>query len=105
MTADVLTHLEALARGETLPREAFDAILADPDAVRELDRLLRVRSLLEDDEPLTPIATDVTLEETALYARGQLHDPARRAAVEAFLAREFSPQKLADETRTARPPP
>src|SRR5262245_26194309 len=101
MTGYKLTDVEALARGETLPTGVLDAILADPEGVRRLDDLLRLRSLVEEDEPLTPIDTDVTLKEAALYARGELGDEARRAAVEALLAQFVSRE---EEHQTAFTP-
>src|SRR5262249_36626823 len=37
--------LEALAHGRTLPRDVFEAIVRDPDAVRQVHRLMRVHEL------------------------------------------------------------
>jgi hypothetical protein len=105
MPAYTLTDLEALALGKGVPHEVLLAILADSDAMQRLHELRRLASLFEDDPvPLTPIDTDVTLEELALDSEGRLHDPARRAAVEAFLARELSPPAQVGEANPAPPP-
>ena len=46
------TDLDRLANGQPIAPEAFDAILADPDAIAELHRLLQVQEFFgpEDEE-------------------------------------------------------
>jgi hypothetical protein len=64
MTAFTQSDLEALARGEKLPREVFDAIVRDPEAVRQVQRLMRVRELFAGEPP--PSAPVVDEDATTL---------------------------------------
>ncbi|HKI36844.1 MAG TPA: hypothetical protein VKA46_33640 [Gemmataceae bacterium] len=80
--------LERLARGDSIAPETFRAILASPEAVDQLTKLVQVRELFEepkDDIDLTNVpAMDVSFEELALYVEGRLKNPARQAAVAQF---------------------
>jgi hypothetical protein len=86
--------LEALAHGQRVGSEVFRAVFADPDAVRELARLLQVRELLEAPdpglgEPVNLPDMDVTFDELARHAERRLDNPKREAAVERFLMHHF----------------
>ena len=102
--------LDALARGKSIERAAFLALLADEEARAELTRLAQVRDVLEGaGEPEEPdVEMDVSWEELASHAEGTLADEGRRLAVERFLNRHF-PQGLSAlagrQDRGTMPPP
>lgn len=94
-----IEDLEALTRGQSVPSDVFQAILADPEAFNVLTRRLQVRDLLQpspdEPEPQDVPAMDVTFEELALFTAGRLEDEARKAAVHRFLSEHF-PEALPD---------
>jgi predicted Ser/Thr protein kinase len=91
MTTYTRSELVSLAFGKSLPTEVFQAILCDPTAIKELDKLARLRNLLEGEESLlTPPDTDVTPEEIRDYLDGKALSPPRVEAVLAFLNAEGS---------------
>ncbi len=51
MKSFTAADLEKLARGQRVPADVFKAALADPQAVRDLARLLQVRDLLAPSGP------------------------------------------------------
>jgi hypothetical protein len=124
--------LEALANGRRVGSDVFRAVLADPEAVNDLARLLQVRELLEAPdpglgEPVNLPDMDVTFDELTRHAERRLDDRKREAAVDHFLMRHFPedvtgaasddthieflgnqetvfPPKRADEARRKEPP-
>lgn len=58
MRADMVVHLDTLARGGTVPPEAFAEILADPEAFAFLGKLLKVGHLLGLPDPFPDPASD-----------------------------------------------
>ena len=100
MRSFTAADLEALARGQRVEAEVFQAILADPEAVGELARLRQARELLEPPEPQPPAPAsapvmDVTWDELAAYGEGEKLSPERHGAVERFLRAHF-PEGLRD---------
>lgn len=97
-------HVRALARGKSLPREAFLAIFRDPEALQELNRLLQVRDLLCPIEEAPPTedlpAMDVSFQELADFVEGRLHDQSRAAAVRRFLG-AYLPKALPEAPSSA----
>jgi hypothetical protein len=91
--------LQRLATGRAVPGDVFRAILADPRARDELNRLVQVRDLLDagrvEGARSEDVADmDVTFDELARYGEQQSLAPERRAAVERFLAKHY-PEALA----------
>jgi hypothetical protein len=95
MHTNTATDLERLARGELPPLEVFQAILDDPDAVRELDRLRMIHELFEPPSEDDPAAMDevpemdVTFRELADFVGRKQMSETRRQAVERFLRQHF----------------
>jgi RNA polymerase sigma-70 factor (ECF subfamily) len=90
MTTFTHADLLALARGEVLPPDVFQAIVAEPAAIQALNRLLRLHSLFDAaDETLKPVTPDVTVVELSRYLEGSPLAPERARAVAAFLAHEW----------------
>jgi len=97
MATFTMSDLEKLSRGEFPGPEIFRAILTDPEAVRELDRLRMVHELFEPTNEIEEeakageevIPMDVTFQELAQYVERQQMDAARRQAVELFLQQHF----------------
>lgn len=97
--------LEMLARCRPVSREAFQRILANPEAVRRLRRLLKVRDIfIPPDEVGVPRPTEfaadvvgprlpdeeVDFVEIARYLNeGRLDDPRRQQALEQLIREHF----------------
>lgn len=97
MDAFTPSDLEKLARGEMPRVEVFQAILANKEAVRELDRLRMVCEFFEPPSDVKldgasredRLPMDVTFLELANYVQGKPMDAARQQAVERFLRKHF----------------
>ena len=61
MPTHTLDDLKTLASGHSISREAFEALLADPDAWAELERLLFLRDLVKGPPELSPTAPKVAV--------------------------------------------
>src|SRR5207244_631930 len=62
MTTFTHADLLALARGQVLPPDVFEALVADPAAIEQLNGLLRLRCLFDaEDDTFERPTTDVTL--------------------------------------------
>jgi hypothetical protein len=100
MRSYTAADLEALARGQRVEAEVFQAIMADPEAVGELARLQQAwelvdRPLLEAPAPGAVPIMDVSWDELAAYGEGEQLAPERHGAVERFLRTHF-PEALRD---------
>ena len=102
MKSYTAADLEALAQGRSVSRQVFRAILCDPEAMNELNRMAQVAELrhFKDNnseprpDPEPPPVMDVTFDELTRYAEGNLPDLERMIAVQNFLAKHF-PEDLA----------
>jgi hypothetical protein len=93
MTRETTADLDRLARGQSIDRAAFLALLGDPAARQELQHLAQVRAVLASPEgaPDVPpeIQMSVSWEELAEHAEGALTEEGKRQAVERFLNQHF----------------
>ena len=92
------SDLEALAAGRALPRDTFLALLADPQACAELERLAQVSDLLgpELPDPSDPLLDlPVGLDEIARFVDGKLPPGPRHDEV-ARVVDEYLPPPLVD---------
>jgi hypothetical protein len=82
MTRFTDADLQALARGERLPPEVFDAVMRDREAVRRLYRLMRVEQLFSG-EALVPADDDDDDAATVSAPAAHVFTAASRPAVAA----------------------
>jgi hypothetical protein len=98
MRSFTAADLDALARGRRIEAKVFQAIMADPEAVGELARLLQARELPEPPTAETPASVpvmDISWDDLATYGEGEQLSPERHGAVERFLRAHF-PEALRD---------
>src|SRR5262249_15242866 len=90
MIRSTTADLDKLAHGQAIEKNAFLALLADPQAQQGLAQAAQVHDLLGppawDETPPPPL--EVGWEELAAYLDGTLSDPRRRAVVVQFLQRQ-----------------
>lgn len=93
MIEDKTRELDKLARGESLDREEFLALLGDPAMHHELDQVAALSSVVGGPgvelELPEGFVMDVSWEELARHGDGTLTDETRRMAVERFLNQHF----------------
>src|SRR5262245_19429830 len=93
MSRHATFDLDKLARGETIDRAAFLALLRDPEARQDLEQIATVRAVVDgtgvDSEASQGMAMDVSWEELARHAEGSLADESRQQAVDRFLNEHF----------------
>jgi hypothetical protein len=90
MNRPVTTDVDKLAHGQAVAKDAFLALLGDPEAQEDLSGIALTRELLDPSPPDEAAAPglDVPWDDLAAYAAGTLTDVLRRQAVEKFLIRQ-----------------